>query len=174
MVSIAPYGLALDLTHMYDITDIPQSCSDTLVIEYPSCSLMSKIGVTPEFSKFKRIVLVAGMEEFLSNKLSDLTMFIPNDSSLSDVPDSAFMDMDRGTARHIIRNMTMKKRIPSELLTQSPTGLFSSLDSDNRLFVGTAHGVLMLNEQIEVVEVDIEAGNGLIHITNGILWPNLL
>jgi uncharacterized surface protein with fasciclin (FAS1) repeats len=155
---------------MYNITDIAPKCSTPLVIEYPKCTILRALGVTPEFKKFKRIVDIAGMDDFFADKEESFTVFVPHDSYLESVSDDVFMHMDRGTARKIVTNMTMKRRIPSELLRQSPSGLWSNLSSDSRLFVATAKDVTMINESIAVVQFDIECGNGIIHVTDGVLW----
>jgi uncharacterized surface protein with fasciclin (FAS1) repeats len=170
MVSIGPYTQTYDMSHMYNITDLIPKCSDKIVIEYPESTLMRTIGITPEFSKFARVVSIAGMEEYFANPLNEVTVFVPLNDTLRDIADETYTSMDIGTARKIVLGMTMKRKIPSELLTQSPSSLFSSLGHD-RLQIATARGVVMLNEVVIVSQFDIDAGNGIIHVTNGFLWP---
>jgi uncharacterized surface protein with fasciclin (FAS1) repeats len=156
---------------MYNINDLAPKCSDKVVIEYPAETVMRLIGSSPEFSKFARVIAIAGMEEYFANYESKMTVFVPHNDSLKFLADETFMSMDIGTARKIILGMTLKRKIPFALITQSPSALFSTLDTVNRLHIATTRGVVMLNESVTVIKYDMYAGNGIVHVTDGFLWP---
>ena len=167
MASIGPYSKSEDYTHMYDFTDL-RSCVAPKVVYCPK-SLMGIIDNTPKLSKISYIIKLAGIDGILNDELANFTLFLPSDDFLTKYPESLFVNFDKGTARNIMNNSMMNRRITSDLLKDSPASFFTTLNNYNKMFVTNINDITCINHRINIVQFDISCSNGLIHITDDII-----
>jgi uncharacterized surface protein with fasciclin (FAS1) repeats len=65
--------------------------------------------------------------------------------------------------------------LPSEILEDSPSSFFYTYDDySSRLFITNISGKTYINNSIKVIKKDILANNGIIHIIDGLIVPNII
>jgi len=174
MTAIGPYSQSYNYTHMFDQKDLrgclpkEKECSN---------SLMGIISKHPDFSKFKYIVKLGKLEGILNNPQADFTLFIPSDRalrSLGSLGDDVFVNMNDATARHIVKSSMLDRKIPKELIQDSPASYFITKDPPNRLFVRILSGRTYIGNEINVIHFDIQAANGIIHVVDNLIWPEII
>jgi uncharacterized surface protein with fasciclin (FAS1) repeats len=164
MVSIGPNSQSNNFTHMFDFVDLR---GKKIKKVQDKNSLMGIINENPEFSKFKYIVEKAMMTDILESMQTNLTLFIPSDSKIK----YFFDNMDVSFARHIIKTSMLNKKIPSELLEDSPFSFFNTNDPFNKLLISNINGETFINNNIKIIQKDIIATNGIIHIIDNLILP---
>jgi len=172
MTSIGPYSEAMNFRHMFDVPDlrgylpVKKACPN---------SISSIIGTHPDFSQFRYMLNLAKLEDLYSDPQADCTIFVPSDNALKKkIDNNVFLNMDNSTARHIIKSSTLKRRISSSVLLDSPASWLITKDPPNRLFVTNMNGRINLNNHINVIHKDMLCSNGIIHITDDLLWPHMV
>lgn len=173
MVSIGPNSQSYNMTHMFHIPDLRKCVSNSQI--YSKNSLMDIISKEPDFSKFNYIIQLAGLQNTFDNcitqesQFNQYTIFIPSDMALSQkIPEAVFINMDRSTARHIVLSNTLHRKITAELIEDSPASTFNTVDKGVKLFITNFNNTTYINNNIEVVFKDLEATNGIIHVTDGL------
>lgn len=171
MVSIGPNTQSHNFSHMWNIRDLRGQRP-----KQPECpnSLMSIINKTPDFSKFGYMVKLAKLDGIYSNLQANFTIFVPSNDAIKGLGDEVFVNMDSSTARHIVLSSTMDRKIPSELIEYSPASYFYTKDNPNRLFITNMSGKTSINTDIDVIHKDIMASNGIIHVINSLIWPEMI
>ena len=170
MTSIGPNCQRYNFTHMFDFVDLrgkfPQK-------KYKTGSIMYLIENHPDFSKFCYIIKLAVMDDVLDNLLADFTLFVPSDSELKyrNITEDFYVNMDQGTARHIVLSSLLDTRIPSEILKDSPATYLTTKDPPNRLFITNINDKTRINNLFSVIHFDIVCNNGIIHVVNGMINP---
>lgn len=172
MVSIGPYSQSYNYTHMYDFGDL-RACGKQKS-EYCPHALMGIISSHPDFQKFHHMVSVARLEHILNDSQANFTLFVPSDAAINGLGNEIFLNMDDGTARHIVKSSMLDYRIPSEILESSPASYFMTKDPPNRLFIGNISGKTFINNDINVIHKDILASNGIIHVIDKLIWPDMV
>ena len=172
MVSMAPTTQSYDLSHMYLIPDL-RSVGPVKEIINPN-SLLGIINSHEDFKKFKYILNLSGMSGRYADPQGDFTVFVPSDVAISHIPEEIFINMDSNTARAIVKSSTLKRRIPSELIEDSPATKFITTDPINKLFITNISGNTTINECINIVHKDMMSSNGIIHVVDGLLWPVII
>lgn len=171
MTSCGPNTQSLNFTHMFNFTDIrgkyPMKC-------YMKNSIMDIIDSHPDFTLFSFIVKLAEMDSILNEQQADFTIFVPSDASLKGISQSIFLNMDVGEAKTIVQSSLQDRRIPKELLQDSPAAYFYTLSPQNRLFITNINGNTRINNAINVILFDINCTNGLIHVVDGLMKPIFL
>jgi uncharacterized surface protein with fasciclin (FAS1) repeats len=171
MVSIGPYTESYNMRHMFDMQDL-RGCLPKKV----SCpnSVSEILNSHPDFKRFAYMMKLSKLDPTYSGPQANLTLFVPSDKAISFIPEGVFTNMDDSTARHIVRSYTLNRRIPSEVLEDSPAAYFMTRDPPNRLFVSNLSGRTYLNNDVNVIHKDLEASNGIIHVIDNILWPEMV
>lgn len=170
MTTLIPVSMSYDLKFMYHI---PVSKPEILPKFYPN-SLTDVINTHKDFRKFKYILNLSGMEQYYNDLQSEFTIFVPSDVAISNIPEEIFLNMDKSTARAIVKTSTLKRRIPSELLEDSPASYFETTDPVNRIFISNISGRTMINNCINVVHKDMMAENGIIHVIDKLIEPLII
>jgi uncharacterized surface protein with fasciclin (FAS1) repeats len=173
MTSCGPNSDFLNFTHMFDKTDL----RGPLPIQKPCAnSLLSIIENTPDFSLFLYMVRIAKLQDFLNLLQANFTIFIPsNKELLKHINQNYFINMDPNTAWSIVKSSIIKYRLPSEILEDSPSSFFYTYDDySSRLFITNISGKTYINNSIKVIKKDILANNGIIHIIDGLIVPNII
>ena len=127
----------------------------------------------PDFSRFYYIIKLAVMDNILDNLQADFTLFIPSDTELKyrNIQEDFYVNMDQGTARHIVLSSLLDARIPSEILKDSPATYFITKDPPNRLFITNINEKTRINNLFNVIHYDIVCNNGIIHVVDGMINP---
>ena len=161
--------------------------NDDVNITYNNDSILGVISKTPELSKFYQLVKFTKMEETLdlSNRI---TVFVPNNDAFdkkSDIDLKDFLDvknvimssMTRGVYNRddLIKNITYKHYNTltgkTELRTLPKT--FYSYRPYNKLVIEKSNEMLTVNGNVNIVNESITTDNGIIHIIDGILIPEV-
>lgn len=174
MVSIGPYSQSYNFTHMYDFGDLRSCKQSKSKSEYCPHSLMGIINSHPEFQKFNHMVIIAKLDHILNEPQANFTLFVPSDTSIDGLGNEIFLNMDDGTARHIVMSSMLDYKIPSEILESSPASYFITKDPPNRLFIGNISGKTFINDDINVIHKNILASNGIIHVIDKLIWPYMI
>lgn len=172
MVSVGPTTQSYDLSHMYLIPDLRSTGPVKQNID--PTSLLGIINSNTDFRKFRYILNLSGMSGRYSDPQGEFTIFVPSDSTIAQIPEEVFINMDSSTARTIVSSSTFKRRIPSELIEDYPASYFITADPINKLFITNISGRTVINDCINVIKKDIIASNGIIHVVDGLLWPIII
>lgn len=171
MVSNAPNSLPYDFRSMYDIPDL-RGCLPKK--GYNSESMMGVISQHPDFTRFKYIMELSKLAGIYNDPQADFTLFVPSDQKIAHIPESVFTNMDNATARNIVKTSTLNLRISSELLGDSPAAYFTTNNKTTKLFISNISGTTYVNNCLKVIHSDLETSNGLLHVIDGLLWPETI
>ena len=169
MSSITPTTMSLVNSHMFDMVDLRKCLQNPR--QYCSGSLMDIINRHPDFTKFSYIIKTAHLDSVLNDIQANFTIFVPSDKEISSIEEGLFTNLDISNARQIVLTNMLKYRIPSELLTDSPSTYFTTMNPIEKLFVTNINNITYLNNCTKVIYTDIEATNGLIHVVDNLIWP---
>ena len=173
MTSNYPYSMAMDFTHMYSVRDLrgkfptKEPCPGTI---------WAMLVSDPRFTRFRYIVEKAGMQSFFNDPLANYTVFVAADSSLNKYED-VISNMDTLTCRRTLQNSVVRRRLPSEVLKDSPMYYlytFPSGYSTERINIQNLEGKTLVNGGTCVLEWDILLKNGIVHIVDGLLVPYIV
>jgi uncharacterized surface protein with fasciclin (FAS1) repeats len=156
---------------MWDIHDL-RGC----LPEEKQCptSISGIIEQNSNFSKFKYILELSGLKGIYNASQADFTLLVPSDKSLSNIPEGIFLNMDNATARHIVQSSTLRRRIPIELLEDSPAAYFQTKVPHNPLFITNMNGITYINNSIRIIQSNIEGSNGIIHVIDNLIIPYII
>ena len=82
--------------------------------------------------------------------------------------------MDIGTAISIVRNCTVNNRITKPLLQSTPNFILITKNNPNNLTLHTISDVTKICPDINFLQYDIEANNGIIHIVDKLIIPDVI
>ena len=168
MVSIGPNSQSYNYTHMWDMTDLRVPKQE---LRYCHGSLMDIVSKNPDFTKFSYMAKLANMQNIFADKQANFTLFVPSDNSIRSLGDGVFMNMDQSTARNIIKGSMLNRRITSDILEDSPASYFLTTQPPNRLFVTNISNHTYINNDVNVINKNIQATNGIIHVVDKLIWP---
>jgi len=171
MSSIGPYHQKTNMLHMFDFRDLrgplPQE------IDYEN-SLSYIISNHPNLKKFRYILRKSGLNGKYNDAKANLTLFVPEDAAFGDLNDSFLVNLDLLTCRNIVKTLTLNNKLTSDILSDNPCSYFITQNSPNKLFISNVNGETYLNRDIRIIEKDIMARNGIIHIIDGLLIPDII
>lgn len=168
MTSCGPYTASLNFQHMYDFTDL-NVCHPTI---YNKGSIMDVINSHPDFSLFSYACKTAGMDIILDNIQADFTILVPSNEELKKKNlDSDLCELDIGTARCIVNSSLINRRIPSEIMRNSPAFYLITMSVQNRLFVTNINDQTRINNDFNIIHFDAICTNGIIHVVDGLIKP---
>lgn len=170
MVSYTPNTPYLNFSHMYDFIDYRSKKKPEMCLTEGSiyCLLYSD----KRFSKFRSIIDKAKLQGFFNDSQINITLFVPTDEMLSHIPDDFFQTMDIGLARNILDASSIPKRLKSDLLTSSPVCYYFTKNPEMRMYMTNISRNTRINNCANIVQFDIEANNGIIHIVDNLISPN--
>lgn len=172
MVSNGPSSQSYNFTHMWDFVDL-RGYSYNKKQDHTN-SIMKALNTHPDFTKFRYMVKLAKLEGLLSSPQENFTLFVPSDKAIQNLEEALFINMDNITARHIVKTSMLDRRIPSELLEDSPASYFMTKDPPNRLFISNISGKTYINNNINVIQKDMIFNNGIIHVVDKLIWPEII
>lgn len=171
MVSCQPINMKTNLVQMWNMGE---SRGVFPLKEINPDSILGYLTKEPRFSRFRYILSISGLEsQFNVSDIDNVyTLFVPDDESLINIPESMFVNMDKGTARSIIQASTLHDRITGLLLKDSRSQYLPCINDQYRILVTNPHLYqTVINETNLIRQTDIPAGNGLIHVVSNIIWP---
>ena len=171
MTSSGPYSEAMNFTHMFDMPDLRGPLPE---LTYCKGSITYIINERPDFSKFKYILNLAKLDGIYNDMQANFTVFVPSDKALSHINNNVFVNMNVLTARAIVKSSTLNRKITSAILSDSPSSWFHTLDPRNRLLVTSMNDRTFLNNTINVIHKDMQSSNGIIHVIDELLWPEII
>lgn len=172
MVSLGPDTQSYNFTHMTSFVDYngkkPKTCTT-------KGSIYDFLYHNPNFSRFRGIVELCSMQGQLDDVQANFTLFIPSDNFLRHLPESFFTRMDDGLAHQILKSSTMNRRINKELVMSSPCSYFNTIGKHptTKMYVTNINGNTTINESVRVVKYDIILNNGIIHVVDGLIMPDM-
>ena len=172
MTSIGPYSQKTDKTYKFNLKDLCIIHHSNLKIENTN-SISDIIFNNSCFSKFKYILILSKLDVIYNDKQSNFTIFIPSDDFLKYIPESFFLKMDLFTARNIIKSSTLENRITSDIIQDSPSSFFTTMNKYNRLYVKNINNNTIINNNINLIQKDIITTNGIIHLIDKLLIPEI-
>ncbi len=108
------------------------------------------------------------MKNIYDSPQANFTVFVCSDF-ISNLQTEWIDALDIGDARRIIMGSTIKNRIPSEILTDSPSSYFMTCNPQYRILITNENNVTQINRGCTVVMKDIMASNGIIHIVDKLI-----
>ena len=172
MTSIGPYSQKTDSTYMFNFKDIhgpfPKKIENSNSISDIICN-------NSFFKKFKYILNLSKLDSIYNDIQANFTIFVTSDDFLKYIPESFFVNMDLVTARNIIQASTLENRITSDILKDSKCSFFTSMNKYNRLYIknNNNNNNIILNNNINVIQKDIICTNGIIHIIDSLIIPEI-
>jgi hypothetical protein len=173
MASIHGYIEDRDLKQFYDIRDWRGSVPKATQRPWTLFSLLKS---NKDFFYFTYLVEKAGLDGiFNSNTEFDTyTLFVPSDTYLVKRFDvNSIKNMDMYTAREIVLYSSLNRQIYMPFLRSSPAMYINTRIPGSRILVENikSDGVTTLDGCVKIIEGDIVATNGVIHVVNNLLWP---
>lgn len=183
MTSCGPDGQPSLYTHMWSFPDYrqqgnnSQSSQPALAPCFSPGSLYAYFYGNPSFSKFRTIIDRAQMIGQLGGPQANFTILAPKDESLTQIPIEYFTKMDNGLAKQILDASIIHRPQNRKILTSSPVSYYATKNPEMRMYItniGTKSGmVTRVNNCASIVEWDIECNNGIIHVVDNIIAPNM-
>jgi hypothetical protein len=167
MTSNGPTSEAYDMKSMYDFSDTRADYK----LKLNQKSISGILKNHPDTQRFSSILKISGLEELYDDQQANFTVLVTIDKH---IPQDIFVNIDDSIARHIIKTVTMNRRIPGELLKDNPASIFITNDPPNKLFITNIDETTYINDYVKIIESNIMASNGIIHLTNGIIWPEII
>jgi uncharacterized surface protein with fasciclin (FAS1) repeats len=132
-------------------------------------------GESPEFTTLLAAVQAAGLVETLSDPDASYTVFAPTDAAFAAALDSLGLTADELLAdTETLTSILTYHVIDGAVMAESVMGMdgqsATTLNGADISISVTDSGVV-LNDSVNVVQTDIEASNGVIHVIDGVLLP---
>jgi hypothetical protein len=170
MTSCGPYQEITNITHFWDKGDLRGNPVGPF---YNADSITGILYNDKRFSRIYYVLVRAALAKYYDTIQANCTFFAPMDHYLSNIPEGVFVNMDRGTARGIIKVLTLDRRIPYELIADAPISNYHTRYPPNKLFITNVSGETYINNSIRVTPGDIKANNGIVILIEGLIWPEM-
>ena len=172
MTSCGPYSQRYNFTHMFETNIINGKIRPKT---YTEGSIMYLINTHHDFNYFSYIIKLAEMDLILDNIQANFTLFVPSDTEIKIKYKYGdfLINMDQSTAKSIVLSSLLDYRIPSELLQNSPASYYNTKYPPNRLFITNIGGTTYINDKIKIIHKDILCTNGIIHVIDGLIIPDM-
>jgi len=149
------------------VTEFPPSCTPN----EPSPrigSMLHALSINPKAQQSTYMVKVAGMETLFDSIESNITVFLPIDSSHRQVI-NMFMNMGRGLATRILNRSSITTKVSPDLMRNN--GIFITPGRDRNLTHVNATGRQIFVEDVPIISM-VECDNGIIYFTRELLPLN--
>ncbi len=153
------------------ITDEDGDTTVTVTSDPATANLVDTAVGAGTFTSLVAALQLTGLDDVLADDAASFTVFAPTDDAFaalgSDTIDALFDDPDT------LMNILLGHVIPGAVDSETAVGLAgTSIDAANgeALAVSVTDGVLFINSS-EVIDADINATNGVIHVIDAVLLP---
>lgn len=164
-------GLAMAQTQ----TDMAQTPTD--MADMPA-TVVDVVMNSDDHTTLETAVIEAGLAETLSGE-GPYTIFAPTDDAFAALPagalDAALAEESKETLTrilgcHVLTDKAMAADVMS--MAEAGTGTATVTTLGNcRLNLTIVDGEVRINDTVTVTAADMEAGNGVVHVINGVLTP---
>jgi uncharacterized surface protein with fasciclin (FAS1) repeats len=170
MTSVYGYIESYDYKQMYDITDLRGSIPKPTL--KPN-TLMSIIEDNEDFSWFRYLVKLSGLQAVFDDQQAKFTLFVPSNQFLKQkLPRTVIENMDKYTARQIVLYNSLEREIYMPFLRSTPAMYVNTrIPSSSLLVENLQPGITTLNGSVQIIKGDVTVGNGVIHIVDNLLVP---
>lgn len=139
------------------------------VILPPNTTVADVVINSPDHTILETAVVAAGLDGALSDLAADLTVFAPVDGAFAGVDVTALLADPTGDLTKILQYHVLGMEVLSSDLTNGQTAT-TLLGQDITVTID-ANGVMINNAMVTVA--DIQTLNGVVHVLDGVLLPNL-
>lgn len=122
----------------------------------------------PRFTTLVSLVKRAGLAKTLSS--GHYTVFAPTDRAFAKVPKAtlAALAKDKAALRSVLLYHVVAGAVPaSKVITMKSVKTLQGA----RVRIAVHHGTVRLNRTAKVVQADVMASNGVVHVINRVLLP---
>lgn len=170
MTSCYPYTQSRNLTFMFDLPDLQGKrkieANENTVLDY---ILKNK----DKFSIFLKLLEISNLHSLFNHPQFNKTVFIPQDSSLENYKKD-LLSLDKLSAGNIIKYSTLQGLFPSRILSSSPSSLYTSTySSSQKIKIVNFNNKTIINDCASVIIPDIQLTNGILHVIDNILTPEV-
>ena len=164
---LTPY----DHSFTYRVPDLPAKNNK---LTFTSNSLIDLISKEPQFSRFFFMIKLGSLASMLDSYTSTYTIFVPTDDAFP-FTDDVLINMDKYVAKETVLYHILPMKAPLSVL-QSSNGMYlePKINSSINCKIMSklaANGTIVLNSNSNIVQGNIKATNGLIHVIDRILIP---
>ena len=176
MTYCGPTSQTYLMTHMSLFQDPRLKPGHHVPIEFDKTTIYGKIRSNPKFSKFLRILERSNVKERLADRGYQHTLFAAPDDALAHISEDFLSTLDIGKASEIIRSMLLVRSIDGNTITASPVSYLRTEFQKQHMYVTNlvdrSSGQLKtnLNQCATVLQFDVKASNGLIHVVDNLLF----
>jgi len=169
MTSCGPYWQAQNYTHMFDVQDIRGPLPKKVLCPGSITDIIDK---SPDLSSFNYILRLSGLANEYNSLQANYTVFVPSNKYITD--NNFIKNMDINIARSIVRSCTVDNKITKALLQSTPNFLLITKNNPNNLNLQTISDVTQIYPNINFLQYDIEAINGMVHIVDKLIIPDVI
>jgi transforming growth factor-beta-induced protein len=161
------------IIHVIDAVILPPSMTEAANLEEEMISDKSIVKIAIEDGRFTTLVAAleaAGLVDTLDGE-GEFTVFAPTDEAFAELPEGtveSLLQDPQGDLTDILLYHVAEGIVPAETvvtLESAPT-----LQGGEVNIAVNDDGV-MLNDNVKVIQTDIKASNGIIHVIDGVLLP---
>ena len=165
MTSSGPYVQATDMRHMYEFSEN----TPTNIKYCINRTTISGIINNGSYNKFAKIVMRANMQDLLNDEQANFTLFAPKDKLIKHIPSDFIDNMDIGLARQVVLNSLLNRKINSDILSYSPASHYKNMNKNSN-YITNLCNTLTINGEVNIVDMDINASNGIIHNVDNLIF----
>lgn len=128
------------------------------------------VSSTPDFSTLKAAVMKAGLASTLSST-GPFTVFAPNNAAFtaSGITSAVLTGLTADQAKNILLYHTIPSKIMASQVPAGPNAAVTAANGGTVYVTKNANGVFI--NGIQVIEADVIASNGVIHVIGNVLMP---
>lgn len=167
MTTSGPYTERYDFRSAYDMTDLRGPLPKKVTDPQSIAGILERGEDTQLFSY---ILELSGLQGIYDSEEADVTLFVVPDCYLRHI-ESEITNLDRATARDIIKSNSLRRRIISALLESSRISYFYTTSPPNQLCVSNIAGITYVNDDATLIGKDVQANNGIIHYLDKLIVP---
>ena len=146
--------------------------------EPPAPELGSIVDVARDAGSFSTLLTAleaAGLDSTLADEDSDFTVFAPTDDAFEALPEGALDTLlaDTDLLTDVLLYHVITDSVVGSDTALSLAGTTQLMANEAKLAITVRGGALYLNESV-VIDTDIEASNGVIHVIDAVLTPTTI
>lgn len=167
MVSLQPHNTSYSYSFMYDLCDYPSEEEFSNVIKG---SILEYLINSNNHKVYLHILKVSGLSHVLNEENFNGTVFIPDDEYISDK--NYYMNIEKGDAYNIIKYSMLNRKVNSDLLKASPSSYLITKNTQyKKIYIQNIDNITTIQLCVKLIKGDIIRNNGIVHMTDGILYP---
>jgi uncharacterized surface protein with fasciclin (FAS1) repeats len=138
--------------------------------EDPTMNIVEIAASAGSFNTLVEAVKAAGLVETLSGG-GPFTVFAPTDEAFAEIPQA---DLQALLAdKEALTKVLTYHVVPGKVMAQDVLDLSSATTVNGQQISIEVHGGMVMVNEAQVVETDIEATNGVIHVIDRVILPDM-